>query len=136
MTDQPSRPPAVTYASRILYAYAALGVLNLPVVMAVFGLGYLVLGGLGVGLIVAVAYFLGEGRNWARILVWLFAFGVVVNIPSLVVLPTDGFFARRPEWYEPVDLTFLILGGALLLTAAVLLLRPSTRPFFRKVPVT
>jgi hypothetical protein len=137
VTDEPARPRAVTYASRLLYSGAALAVAYTPVLVALHQIGYLPFTVIGVTLLIGLGYYLGKGRNWARIVVWLVAAGVLLNVATLVRLFGDGrYFASRPAWFEPVQIADWALSAAMLITVAILVMLPSARPFFRKVPVT
>ena len=83
----PPRPRTVTYAALLLYALAALPVafVLITVVLrddldkaagpagAITPVSLLPLSLIGGTLTVVLAVFVGKGRNWARILVWLLA---------------------------------------------------------------
>jgi hypothetical protein len=134
VNDKPDRPRAVTYASRLIYAAIALAVMNGAVLVTQDGIHYLPLFVIGGVYIVVLGYSVGEGRNWARVLVWLSAAGVLVNEPILVLRFADGtYLAGRPAWFVPVEIAISALNLAELVTVAVLLALPSARPYFRKV---
>lgn len=80
----------------------------------------------------ALGFFCGKGKNWARIIVWIFAAGRVLTIPGTVPIFRDGFLTTKPAWYLPMTLTSIAITLAGFVTVSILLALPVSRPFFRK----
>ncbi len=131
-------PSPVRYARTILYVVAALLPVDVLVLVLVHYLGAATLlpsGLCGVAFTVALGYFVGRGSRIARVLVWLITAGVLINIPlTLGQSMTDGYYDRKPGWFEPVQITSLVVSAAVYLTVAVLLALPAARPYYRRRP--
>jgi hypothetical protein len=141
MTPPVGRPRSVTYASRLLYAYSPIGIVYVLVLMVAsrdaMQAKLLPLGVVSLALTVVFGYFVGRGRNWARILIWIAAAGALVNIPMIIKLfLLSDYYSRKPPWFEPVQLTEWTIQGLVIFTLAILLLLPSARAYFRNGPAT
>ena len=46
----------------------------------------------------------------------------------------NGYYERKPAWFEPVQLADWAINALVLGTVAVLVALPSARPYLRKAP--
>jgi hypothetical protein len=125
LVDDLKRAAERTYAGTELAATAASDAENL-VTTGLFG------SVVSAAILVALSFFCGRGRNWARILVWLFAVGRTLSVLISVRTLGDGYAATKPAWFIAGTATTLAITTAGILAAAVLLAVPASRPFFRK----
>jgi hypothetical protein len=130
-------PRPVTVAVRLLYALAVL-----PVISAVLQLALHRVDGFTASssvvtllLIGLLAYYVGRGRNVARIVLWVAAAGEALSMASYAALMTaTGHPASWPGWYLPFTLAQRGLTVAVLAAASVLVTLPAARPHFRRRP--
>ncbi|GAA0724681.1 hypothetical protein Drose_38000 [Dactylosporangium roseum] len=174
------RPSTVSLAVNLLYAAAALELIYV-ILGAVYagklaegakravegtsqanaGQGVSSVVSIVVGLVIAVllgllAFFVGQGKQVARILTWVVgglalcctigAFGFAMlgstfweqarkNDPSL---PTwerynELLYSEVPGWYQPVTMVLSVLTVIAILVAIILLALPKSHPYFRTV---
>ena len=154
-----TRPRHVTTATWLLYAMAAASLIFglIPVALmddlkraaehayagtylagtaaneAVSSAGTGLLGGLvSAAFWSALAFFCARGKNVARIIVWICAGGLTLNLLLGISVLPKGFFAERPDWYLPMFVASATIRLIGLAAISVLLGMPSSRPFFRK----
>lgn len=154
-----SRPRQVTIATYLLYAVPAAGLVGSLIDLAFVddlkraaerayagtdmaataaadtatsALTGLVAGIVSAILIGALVFFCGMGKNWARIIVWVFTGGQLVTLANEVLLYSQGYFARKPSWYLPRTVATLTIDLVVLCAASILLALPASRPYFRK----
>ncbi len=136
------RPPSVSTAVKILYACMALGILGSPLTfppavanVAASGSmsqnaawGLMVVGSLlGLGLAALFINLIGKGRNWARIVFLVVCF---LGIPFFLINLVQTF------GQAPVPSLLSILSSVLQVSAAVLLLKKESVPFFKRSSAT
>jgi hypothetical protein len=152
-----SRPRPVAIAARLLYAYALL-----PVILALVQLAFIgdfkraaehampgsgadaanlvimsaAAATAGAAIIGWLTWSCGKGKRWARLLIWIWAAGSILNVPLTMSVLSHGYFDRRPGWFHPMYTGFVTCGLVFLAAAAVLLALPGSRPFFRAAPTS
>jgi hypothetical protein len=131
----PPRP--VTIAVRLLYVYAALPVINV-VLRAAWHANdrYTVLAAIVLPVLsVLLAYYVGQGKKVARIIVWVYGVGTPIVLANSIAAAAGvgGGAVSHPGWYYPFLVTTGVLSTVLLTPAAILLARPAARPYFRVV---
>ena len=134
-TTPTKAPRTVTIAVRLIYAFVVLLVISVPLRAILIGLSDSALslvGGLLYGLL---AYYVGRGKNVARILVWVCAAGTAGALVVLVAGKVfSGGVAGHPGWYFWFVLTLSVLQPGGLTVASILLAQPAARPYFRHHP--
>ena len=140
-------PGSVLLAQRLIYARVALDLLGLVLELALYHqaerrllrrfpnddpqrihqLTNVIVGfGVAVGIVAAVFYVflavqVGRGRNWARIVVWVFCGLGLLGVLASVAAPTA----------LPVTRIFALIGGIIDVVIIVSLARRESGPFFR-----
>jgi hypothetical protein len=87
---------------------------------------------LSAAILATLSFFCGKGRTWARRLVWLFAAAQTLDVVISARVLGDRHAATKPAWFIAGTATTMAITAAGILTAAVLLTVPASRPFFRR----
>jgi len=130
-------PRPVIVAVRFVYALIAVLAISLLVRAILYTIGpadaaLSVVSGVLYGLL---AYYVGRGKNVARILVWFSAAVVAASFPILIIgNVVVGPVAGSPGWYFGYTLAVSAVRLGLLAAASILLWRPAARPYFQHGP--
>ena len=131
-------PRPVTTAVRLLYALAALTVISTALLASLraIDLATTPLALVSVLFYGLLAYYVGQGKNVARIIVWVFAAAQLVTIANTRALHHTYAAKSHPSWGFSYSLTIVLIQIGILATTAILLTRPAARPHFqRRLPV-
>ncbi len=129
-------PRPVAIAVRLLYALVVLAAISLVLRAALHIVKPPTVASnvLGIVLNVLIAYYVGRGKNAARIIVWLVTAVAPITLADSVVFHVAGRDAGRPGWLYPYSLTFELVQLAAFVVVSILLARPESRPYFQRRP--
>jgi len=133
------RPSTVTLARKLLYLLMPISIiLSAGTAVADKTMSPIFSGLWRCALPMAVGFDLARGRKSARIVVWVWTAAVVLNsvvvVRAVVRNSSAGVHPTKPGWYEALDVSAATIGAVVISIAAVLLVLPDSRPFFRTPP--
>jgi hypothetical protein len=132
-------PRPVTTAVRLLYALAVLPVISTALLASLraTNLATALLALPGVLFSGLLAYYVGQGKNAARIIVWVLAAWQPLTVLANTRALHHSYAAEsHPRWGFPYLLTIALIHIGVLATTAILLALPAARPHFQhRIPV-
>jgi hypothetical protein len=130
--QRPALPPTVRWSALLLCASVVPGIVDLvrgvtPPTPGQPGWFGPVVGGFSIAVVIAIALFIRNGRNWARILYVVF---FVLGVPAML-----GVTSELRAWLDdrPTRAVLLLLQCAVQLAVLIMLYLPEANAWFRAV---